>query len=190
MRAIYKAVEDQCDILNLSLGGGAADPALNDAIGHASENGCLCVIAGGNDSRGPVAYPAWYKRSVAVSAYGREGTFPADSVEASEISEPRGPNGLFFASFSNAGFEIDMIAPGVGIVSCAPKGGYQAMSGTSMACPAVTGVAACLLSDDKKLLNSPRNIARTLGLVRKLREHAVNVGLPPQFQGAGAATVP
>jgi subtilisin len=190
MRAIYKAIDDGCDILNLSLGGGAADFALNDAIGYASEKGCLCVIAGGNDSRGPVSYPAWYKRSIAVSAYGREGTFPPDSIEASEIADPRGHNGLFFAKFSNVGFEIDIIGPGVGVVSCAPGGGYQAMSGTSMACPAVTGVAACILSDDKSLRDSARDRSRTLALIRRLREQAIDVGLLGQFQGVGAARVP
>lgn len=56
-----------------------------------------------------------------------------------------------FASFSGQGFvccslvKPDIAAPGVDIVSCAPGGGYTSKTGTSMACPFVTGSAALLM---------------------------------------------
>ncbi len=46
------------------------------------------------------------------------------------------------ASFSSRGPKIELCAPGVQILSTAPGGGYQQMSGTSMACPHTSGVAA------------------------------------------------
>lgn len=50
------------------------------------------------------------------------------------------------ASFSNYGDWVDLCAPGVGIMSTVPDGQYESMSGTSMACPHVSGVAALVLS--------------------------------------------
>jgi subtilisin len=64
--AIDQAVEDRCDLINLSLGGIQPDEALGEAIGHAFEHGSVCVVAAGNARRRPVAYPAWFKRSLAV----------------------------------------------------------------------------------------------------------------------------
>ena len=47
-----------------------------------------------------------------------------------------------FASFSNYGPEIELIAPGYSILSTYKRGGYATMSGTSMASPMVVGTAA------------------------------------------------
>jgi subtilisin len=146
--AIDLAVADKCDVINLSLGGGDKDPAVADAIDRALAAGVVVVAAAGNDSRQPVSYPAALPECVCVSAMGRRGTFPKDSVGVGDIDKPSGgPSGNdFVADFSNIGSEVDVTGPGVEIVSTLPGGGYGPMSGTSMASPAVTGIVAYLLS--------------------------------------------
>jgi subtilisin len=98
-------------------------------------------------------FPAAFPDSVAVSAMGRVGTFPKDAVGISNVAPPKGNPSTkdFVADFSNLGPEIDVTGPGVEIVSTLPGTGYGSMSGTSMACPAVTGFAAYLLGADPNL---------------------------------------
>ena len=187
MKAIYRAVNDGCDIINLSLGGGSADVALGRAIGYAFERGTICVAASGNNRRKDVVYPGWYKRAVAVSALGRSGTFPSNSVDSLEIGEPFSSidNALFIAGFSNIGYEIDFTGPGLAIISTVPKNGYAVKSGTSMACPAVAGVAAALVSDNPTILKKNRTLKRSLGIVQLLQESAITQGFRQNFEGLG-----
>jgi subtilisin len=149
-RAIDAATADKCDLINLSLGGGPRDDLTQAAIDRALAAGVVVVAAAGNDGRRPVAYPAAFPECVAISAMGRRGSFPSESIGTSDIAAPKGgtSNADFIADFSNFGSEIDATGAGVEIVSTLPKGEYGPMSGTSMASPAVTGFAAYLLSQD------------------------------------------
>ena len=93
---------------------------------------------------------------------GRKGTYPPGSHEESDVGSKFGTDRhrQFRARFSNSG-DVSLIAPGVGIISTVPGGGYGVMSGTSMACPAVSGLSARLLSTDlaKNGLNAILNQA-------------------------------
>ncbi len=154
MNAIDRAVADKCDIINLSLGGGEEDEAVRAAIGNALDNGVLVIAAAGNDGRRSVSFPAALASCVSVSAMGRRGTFPKQSTEESDVAKPFGsPDGnAFIAAFSNVGPQIDVTGPGVGVVATVPDDAYAVMSGTSMACPAVVGLAAYLLASKQPIM--------------------------------------
>ena len=124
-------------------------------------------------------------RAIAVSALGHEGTFPTDSTEIADIDvRSRQDPMVFLAAFSNIGREIDFAGPGVGIVSTVP-GGYAVMSGTSMACPAVSGAAAVVLSQTPNLLNAPRDMNRSLAVTESLRSVSSSAGFHQQVEGFG-----
>ena len=185
VKAIDQAVEDGCDLINMSLGGGNPDDATKDAIGNAYAKGSLVIVAAGNDYRAPVSFPASYSLSIAISAMGRKGTFPKGSTETGDVASPYGnDNKNFLAAFSNVGPEIDLTGPGVGIISTVP-GGYTPMSGTSMACPAVTGLAAKMLSVRAGILSMSRDQARSDAMAQALLQTARSLGFGPLYEGQG-----
>ncbi len=124
-RAIDAAVQNGAKVINMSLGGPDDSRALRDAVARANKKGVLCVVAAGNDGNTQNDYPAAYPDSFAVGA--------------TDTSDNR-------AYFSNYGRYVQIAAPGVGILSSAGGGGYERLSGTSMACPHVAGAAGLLLS--------------------------------------------
>lgn len=185
LKAIDRAVEDGCDLINMSLGGGPDDPAISDAIAQARAAGSLVIVAAGNDGRQEVSFPARDSLAVAVSAMGRKGTFPRNAAETGDVRAPYGTDRKdFLAAFSNIGTQIDLTAPGVGIVSTYP-GGYAVLDGTSMACPAVTGVAARLLAKRPDILSMARNQARSDALAGLLYRSAQSLGFGPIYEGHG-----
>lgn len=192
VKAIERAVEDGCDLLNMSLGfdapeGGVpqVDEAVQEAIRGAHKRGVLVIAAAGNDGRKPVNYPGFDDLVVAVSAVGRKGTFPAESGEVGDVMPPYGADAKnFVAAFSNIGTELDVAGAGVGVVSTVPEG-YAPMSGTSMACPAVTGVLARLLAAVPAILNAPRDSNRTDAIKKLLFDRAKTLGFKLELEGKG-----
>jgi hypothetical protein len=163
LKAMILASQDGCDIINLSLGGGPHDPIVEEAIADSRDQGMLTVIAAGNNNRGAVSYPAAYAGATPVTAMGREGTFPPESLDAGEVMRPPTStvdNDEFIAAFSNVGPQVAVTAPGVGVLSTLPGNLFGPMSGTSMAAPVVAGAVACLLSRDTGVRSMPRDHAR------------------------------
>jgi len=182
-KGIDAAVQNQCDLINMSLGGGDADEATKAAIADA---GSVVIVAAGNDGRQPVNFPASDPLSIAVSALGRKGTYPSDAVEVGDVMAPLATSdgNYYVASFSNVGPEIALTGPGDGIISTFP-GGYAVMDGTSMATLAVTGVAARLLATRNDLLQMPRDASRSDAIAQFLLRSAKTLGLGVTLEGRG-----
>ena len=190
-KAIHAAISDGCDLINMSLGvksgspGQPDDDVLRSAIADARAAGVLVLIAAGNDGRKPVSFPGSDPRAVAVSALGRVGTFLADADSVGDVMAPFGSDSKnFIAAFSNVGSEIDLTGPGVGVISTVP-GGHAVMSGTSMACPAVTGACARLLADDDTTRNLPRGQSRSDAIAKLAFKAAKSLGFDITLEGHG-----
>jgi subtilisin family serine protease len=127
------AVDAGAKVLNMSLGGaGDACPLIIEkALSYAHDHGALVVVSAGNDGLkgNPVDYPAGCSGALAVGA--------TDTRDRK-------------AGFSEYGPQIDIAAPGVGILTTmwgeGGKHGYAFESGTSLSAPIVSGAAALLLS--------------------------------------------
>jgi hypothetical protein len=186
MKAIDRAKSDHCDFVNMSLGEAGLDEGIVSSIKDAYSQGVICVVANGNDNRGPVSFPASYSLCLAVAAMGRKGTFPLKTVQSGIVAAPYGKDKKdFIADFSNVGPETDLVAPGVGIISTFPADRYAVMDGTSMACPAATGMAARLLSTQPDLLALPRNQARADEIQKFLSAKIKSLGFNVNFEGKG-----
>lgn len=134
--ALNYAVKEGVKISNNSWGGGGKSQALQDAIARADASGHLFVAAAGNagtNNDTTPHYPSNYSNSNVIS------------VAATDDRDA-------LASFSNFGAStVDLAAPGVNILSTLPGSRYAPYSGTSMATPHVTGVAALLKSQNPAL---------------------------------------
>lgn len=185
-KGIRQAVDDGCDLINLSLGGTDDMPEVLREINRARAMGVVCIAAAGNEYRSGVSYPARYSPVLAVSAYGRKGTWPSKAAQDLEVAKPYGTDMKnFIAAFSNVGSEVKLTGPGVGVVSTYPRG-YAVMDGTSMAAPAMTGALARQLGRDAKILSKmPRDQARSDAIVKLALQQATKLGFGATFEGAG-----
>lgn len=131
-QGIIWATDHGAKVINMSLGNYADAEFLHDAIRYAYDRDVVLIAASGNDNTERPGYPAAYEEVFAVAA--------ADSQKSK-------------ASFSNYGDYIDVAAPGVSIASTYPNNQYAALSGTSMASPHVTALAALIRSANPQLTN-------------------------------------
>ncbi len=137
---------DRMDVANLSLGAKGSSLALHEAVINATNIGVTLVVAAGNESNDADAYiPATYDEVITVSAIadfdGQFGGLANSQVYGKGRFQTIQEDDAF-AYFSNYGTDIDLAAPGVSIYSTYKGGGYETLSGTSMAAPHITGAAA------------------------------------------------
>jgi len=185
--ALEYCIEQQIDVVNLSLGGGAPSEALERQIVRAKQAGVACIAAAGNSS-GPVQYPASSQHVLAVGAIGKMGEFPPDSYHTETLGTDVDMQGYFTARFSCFGPQVDVCAPGVAVVSSVPPNNFAAWDGTSMATPHVTGLAALVLAHRPEFQSilRMRSPERVEGLFQILRMSARPVTLgDPNHVGYG-----
>jgi subtilisin family serine protease len=138
--AIRYAVDNGAQIINMSFGKSHSPQkqAVDEAVKYADSRGVLMIHAAGNDGEDLASHPSFPTPDYL------DGGRAANWLEVG-ASSWRGPDSLA-AGFSNYGQRVDVFAPGDNILSTIPGGGYDRESGTSMAAPVVSGVAALLMS--------------------------------------------
>jgi len=135
-------------VANMSLGGSGSvgscnDGGLHEAICNSVNAGVTYVVTAGNKSDDAAnQVPAAYDEVITVSAladFNGELGGGANPTCGTDVDDT-------LADFSNFGADVDIIAPGVCILSTWNDGGYNRISGTSMASPHVAGAAALYIS--------------------------------------------
>lgn len=137
IRAIYYAVNNGASVMNNSWGGPSYSSALHEAITYAYNSGVFFAAAAGNagsNNDSSPMYPANYQvpNVVTVAA-----TTDSDAI-------------AYFSNYSTS--KVHLASPGVFILSTLPGGGFGSMSGTSMATPFVSGLAALMKIEKPTML--------------------------------------
>lgn len=128
-QGILYAIEQNADVINMSLGGYGESPLVKEAVQKAIDKGITVVAAAGNESTDEYFFPASFEGVISVGS----------TNDRNKLS-----------SYSNYGPSVDLVAPGEDIYSTVhdeKKGSsFVKFSGTSMASPVVAGVASLLKS--------------------------------------------
>jgi len=164
-------------ILNMSLG---FRGFLNDFLPltrRIRERGVLPVFAVGNEGPGTSRSPGNYPEALSVGAVDESGAIPlfSSSQRFQRSNQPIVP---------------DLVAPGAGVISARPGGGYQAMDGTWMAPPPGAGLAALLF--EAAPTATPAEVETAIfascALGERMTEERANRGMPDAVRAHDALT--
>lgn len=133
--AIRHAADQGAEVISMSLGSNSESALIRDAIAYAESKGSLIIAAAGNNgpSLGSINYPG---ANVSVLAIG--------AIDVGEFVPDWSSRGINDGDFIVEEREVEFGAPGVAIESTWNDGKYRLLSGTSMATPHVSGLAAKL----------------------------------------------
>ena len=133
--ALYYAVQNHANVVNMSFDLTSSSPALNQAVSKANKAGVVLVAAAGNEDTSSPVYPAAFSGHVI-------------GVASTTDWDTR-------SSFSNYGAtDVWIAAPGEYVISTYPGGTYASASGTSFSSPMVAGTAALLMNAKQSLNQS------------------------------------
>ncbi len=128
--AIYFAVQNRANVINMSFDLTQSSTELANAINYANGKNVICVASSGNDGANEMVYPAGLQNVMGVASTNNQ--------------DQR-------SSFSNYGNQIVWVAaPGEGVVTTYPFGLYAAGWGTSFSSPFVSGTASLILNMQPK----------------------------------------
>lgn len=158
-QAMVYAVDHGCRVLSMSYGSSSPSMTEQAGVNYAWSRGAVLVASAGNNGNSNKMYPAAYSNVVAVAS--------TNSNDAR-------------SGFSTFGYWVQVAAPGENILSTYP-GGYALLSGTSMACPMVSGTVGLMWS-----VASPGT--SNAQIVSRLENACDNVGPFVQFGRINAYT--
>ncbi len=140
IRALYYAVDQGAQVVNMSFTCDCNSRELAAAIRYAEDQGVLLVGSAGNDGALTRLFPAAYTNVLGIAA--------------TNFDDSR-------AWFSNYGSSVFASAPGTGVITAYPGGKYAAVWGTSFSAPMVAGQAALLFERGLRASDIARRIRNT-----------------------------
>jgi subtilisin family serine protease len=170
IRGIEWCIEQNVDVISMSLGAQSGSKRLQAALRRAVEKDIIPICAAGNDAKGnktkiSIDYPAKYPETIAVGAIDLK----------SQI-----------ANFSSIG-NVDVVSFGVNIISTFKDNSYAVLSGTSMATPYIAG-SATLSQANARLKIGRRLTLEEMKLIFSLESKDLGTIGKDQIYGFGEFT--
>jgi subtilisin family serine protease len=144
----WSADQSHIDFITMSLGSDFSNINMKKAVDYANSKGKVIFCAAGNSGKyTDIMFPAKYENTIAIGAIDKN---------------------FNRTQFTCSGESLDFLAPGDEILGCTPNNTYSMMSGTSMSNPFAVGLAALLLSYNKKHTNfSLKNYSDYIAVFKK-----------------------
>lgn len=149
IRAVEYAIDQDVDVINLSVGNDKYSAIEDAAIQKAIAKGITVVAAAGNDGDGSYNYPASFQNVISVGSISRTG---------------------IISGFSNYNDQVDFVAPGEYIYTSKPNNSYDYASGTSFSTPIVSGIVCLMKAVDPSMTRQE--------IIRILAEESLDKGEP------------
>ena len=154
LRAVYYAVKNGAQVLNMSFDYTSYSPELANAIKYANRNGVVSIASAGNDGQQITVYPGGLPSVIDVA-----------STSNSDIQ----------SVFTNYGAPpVWLAAPGEGVMTTYPWGTWAAGWGTSFSAPLVSGTAALMLGANGNCTSS--NVASGLAQADSVSDPQLGYG--------------